>query len=118
MPYVLKGDCMYQLLPEKGGSPLAVFRSEEMREFQRQYKNNVIQLEPGTKIVLFTDGFLDAENISKPDKDFETEKLFDLMIVNSGKPSREFTVNLYNALLEFRGGDKFEDDVCLICLDI
>jgi serine phosphatase RsbU (regulator of sigma subunit) len=118
MPYVLRGDCIYQLLPAKGGSPLAVFKSEEMRDFQRQYRNNIIQLEPGTKIVLFTDGFLDTVNISKPGKDFETEKLYELMIANSGKTSREFTVNLYNALLEFRDGDKFEDDVCLICVDI
>ena len=118
MPYVLKGDCLYQLLPEKGGSPLAVFKSEEMRRFGRQYKNSTVQLETGTKIVLYTDGFLDAVNLAKPEKDFESEQLYDLMLANSGKPSREFVVNLYQSLLDFRGSDKFEDDVCLICLDI
>ena len=49
---------------------------------------------------------------------FELAQMIDVIKENEKYTCREFINNLYQRLVKFRGTDSFEDDICLVCLDI
>jgi len=117
-PYVIHDSSVCQLLPEKGGTPLAIFSNDELVTMNRGYKNRMISIEPSSKLIFVTDGLLEAESIEGEAADFENERLMEQFFKNEDLNSHDFVLNVYESLIKHRGSERFEDDVCLICVDI
>ena len=80
-------------------------------------------MSPREKILFYTDGLTEAVNIvSKTNmvrpEDFETGPLKDILMENSGTQPGIFIQEIVKALINFRGCEDFEDDVCIICLQV
>ncbi len=99
------------------GIPLAIFGMEEMEQQDYRYTNSRAILPKGCKIVMYTDGLVEAS--SRHDSGIRFGKdLEERMIRLRRLPCREFVENLYGELLEFKGNDRFEDDISVICVDV
>ena len=71
----------------------------------------------GAKLVLYTDGLVEASSPSQPSVRFKEtikEKMLALKALSPG----EFVEGLMKELVLFRQGEDFDDDICLICMDI
>lgn len=97
--------------------PLAILKNEDLESVGKQYTNSRAILPVNSKLILYTDGLVEAKNISKHADDFGAlihERMLRLKALNC----MEFAETLYGELITFRGSDSFDDDICLICVDI
>ena len=75
-------------------------------------------MELGSKLILYTDGFVETVNKNNSFFDFESAELYKTLIELEEMPVDLFMENLVKRLVIFRGDDNFEDDVCIICLQV
>ena len=103
---------------EGRGIPLAIADQMILKAMGKEYTNRTILLKPNSKLFLCTDGLLEAKDKSGSDKDFEQSGLLELLNERKNLPSEKFIETIASELFEFHGSDQFDDDVCLICLDV
>ena len=116
-PYILASDDLFLLNSDKRGIPLGILDTCGMQLYRKVYQNDEVSLKKKTKILFYTDGLTEAGNLNGG-MDFEQGKLKEvLMQIKAQKPKR-FVELLYQALVEFRGSENFEDDVCAVCLEV
>lgn len=97
--------------------PLAIMTNEDMAQTGNAYVNSRAILPERSKILLYTDGLVEAKNINNRKIDFSQS--FNERILKLKKlDSREFIQTLYGELALFRGSESFDDDICIICVDI
>lgn len=97
--------------------PLAIMKNSELISEGRIYRNSRAILPLHSKLVIYTDGLVEAKKIGNHNLDFGhlmNEKLLRLKSLNC----RDFVESLYDELISFRGSESFDDDICLICVDI
>ncbi|TAL38580.1 MAG: hypothetical protein EPN93_04545 [Spirochaetes bacterium] len=116
LPYLLTGDAVSQL-SGTGNTALAIFPNAALLKFNKQYRTIKYDLPPGSKILFFTDGFVESSPTGGG-VSFEEAKMPAVFMHNRNYPCREFIERLQRELIEYRGGDTFDDDICLICVDI
>ena len=114
-PYLIQSEII-QLPPNKS-RVLAMFNNIILNKNNNPYKNYKETLPIGSKLLLYTDGLVEARPIDGKDF-FEHTKMFDVFLKNKDKASDEFIKNLYKELVAFRKSEIFDDDICLICLDV
>lgn len=107
-----------QPLTGKRSLPIGSFENQALIEAGKAYGNNRTDLAPWTKLLLYTDGLTEAVHCREPAVDFETGGMMEIIGMNRHHRSRDFVTHLYRGLVEFRGNDSFDDDVCIICVDI
>lgn len=122
-PYLINKENVEYLRNDSSGIPLAVLHSSEFPSIRKEYQDCSLQLNPGTKLLLYTDGLTEAIQDNKLNlfsnyDDFENNGLKPLLSDLSKHPAQEFIKLLTQHLIQFRGSENFEDDVCMICLDI
>ena len=117
-PYLLDSRGVSRIMPSYSCLPLAVMNSEEIREFKKPYHNNKIGLEQGAKVIFYTDGFVEATPIDNEDECFKEEALAKVIAGYSSLPSAMFVDALSKELIKYRKADYFDDDVCIVCLDV
>lgn len=105
------------------GIPLAVLSSADLQTLNKKYSNSTASLSEYGKLFLYTDGLVEAVNIKDKEldentSDFESACLEQAVSDYRGLPAKDFVDRIVERLIEFRGSDKFEDDVCMICLDL
>jgi serine phosphatase RsbU (regulator of sigma subunit) len=105
-PFVIRGNEIITL--NACGKVLAIW--EDVTFEQKQ-----IKLFPGDKILFYTDGLTEAVN--SQNLEFE-ELLPNFMIKNSNLSAQNFKDALYHALLNHREDYHFEDDVCIVVMEI
>ncbi len=115
-PYIITDKEITQL-PKGGNTALAIYTNSFLAEKNKSYLNFDVILPSDSKLFLFTDGFTEACPVNSGIM-FEDESMLDVFIKNKKHSSQLFVDNLFKSLIAFRGDDTFEDDVCLICLDI
>lgn len=98
--------------------PLAIMSNSYLETRDKQFQNSEVILPAGSKVLLYTDGLTECRPLNSKEASFEDSIMFDLLSSNKEHPSDIFITNLYKRLIEFRGSDSFEDDVCMICLDV
>ena len=122
LPYIIDKNKLEYLNSVSMAIPLAIYNNERLKDMGKGFINETVVLEKGCKLVLYTDGLTEAVKINnmelKRGKDFEREKLDVSFRTHFHKPADLFIKEIYQDLLEFRGSDDFEDDVCIICVDV
>jgi len=116
-PFLVDDGALSMFLSRKG-LPLAVSNNMELAELDKNYTNNVIILPENSKLLLYTDGLVEAIAPDDPDTYFEDELLPICLLNNASQPCREYVNTIFRELVAFRGSEDFEDDFCMICLDV
>ncbi len=116
-PYIITNEAIMHLKGHKS-IPLAIMNNSYLKENNKQYNNTEVILPAGSKILLYTDGFTECQSLNNTGPSFENSNINELLLNNKHHPCDLFITSLYKKLIDFRGNDSFEDDVCLICLDV
>jgi serine phosphatase RsbU (regulator of sigma subunit) len=116
LPYLLDGDRVSHL-SGTGNTALAIFPNAELSKFNKQYRTITCELPAGSRLLFFTDGFVEASPAGGG-VSFEEAKMPDVLVRYRDFPCREFIENLHGQLIAHRGSDTFDDDICLICVDV
>ncbi|MBN1535059.1 MAG: SpoIIE family protein phosphatase [Spirochaetes bacterium] len=114
MPFVVEAGRTYQLQGAKG-IPLAIMDNAEMEGEGRVYRNSAQRLPSGGRLVLYTDGLVEIVGSGGT---FDERELAGAMLEFSHLGGDEFVESLFGRIAAFRGGESFEDDICLICIDM
>lgn len=81
-----------------------------------QFEECQIALVPGDKILFFTDGLTEAV---KHGSEESFEEQLSLSLIRCSELSiKDFVQSVYQDLKDFRGAPRFEDDVCIIGMEI
>jgi sigma-B regulation protein RsbU (phosphoserine phosphatase) len=105
-PYLVRRDTLVEL--KSGGYFMGL-----MKDFTFEEKS--IELEPGDKIVFFTDGITEAMN---PDGVMYKDEFAAGLARHRGLEGTEYIETIYRSLELFVGEPSFSDDVCLICMEV
>jgi serine phosphatase RsbU (regulator of sigma subunit) len=116
-PYICLEDRIIELEVNQKQVPIAFIDNEQMAQRHSSYKNYRIALPAGSKLVLYTDGLVEVRKKGE-DGFFFKDVIKDKMLEFKNQHPREFVANLYQELVSFREGEDFDDDICLICVDI
>lgn len=116
-PFILSAGNVKNL-DGKRSIPLAIFNNESLNTGNKIRSNNVMRFEIGDKILFYTDGLTEAVSRYDQNKFFEDDLISEFIQKYSGNSPKEFIRNIYSELVKFHGSDLFEDDVCMICMDI
>lgn len=115
-PYRITAERIVPLDSKYRSFPLAVLSAKELAAGNRDYYDAGTVLMPGEKLLLFTDGLEEAVAPSAPESQYGDSALL-RVLQECVSLSPEKTVQSLTAdLLQFRGSDRFEDDVCIVCL--
>ncbi|MCB1190687.1 MAG: serine/threonine-protein phosphatase [Leptospiraceae bacterium] len=115
-PYLIS-ETEITFLESGKGLPLAVIDNKELNRLGKMYKNQTESIAGFIKLLLYTDGLVEARKVNSPKIWFYDEieaVLFDLKYLSN----KEFISQLYEKLILFQGNKNFEDDICVICMDI
>jgi len=116
-PFIIAGGAISTLMG-RSSVPLATLHNKYLEDAGKSYVNNVVQLPDAGKVLLYTDGFTEAQPVEAPGRFFEYNGMAEALTTHAHLPSREFLEKVFNRLIEYRGEETFDDDVCLICLDV
>ncbi len=116
-PFIIDSSEVNEL---KGGKsiPLAILNNENLIKENKSYTNSEITLSKNTKLLFFTDGLVEARSIKDSKIFFEYSGMYDLFKKYNTMPCKKFVTSIYQDLVTFNGSDNFEDDICMICVDI
>ncbi len=121
-PYIINESGINIFNMKSRAIPLAIIDNQESRELNKIYINERVVLEKGSKLILYTDGFTEATSFNLRDhdrnEDFESGMLNSSLRKHFDKPAELFIKGIYQDLVDFRGSEDFEDDVCIICMDV
>jgi sigma-B regulation protein RsbU (phosphoserine phosphatase) len=92
---------------ELAGVPVGLFPDTQYQEME-------IQLEPGDVLVFYSDGLVEARDISN--EDFGLKRLAGVIRDNSMRPAEEIVAAVNGAVEEFVGRTPFHDDRTLIVI--
>ncbi len=122
MPYKINKEKIEILSHENRGLPLGIVKTEELTNLDKLYINKTIKLKKEDKLFLYTDGLIEAipfENSQSEDvNDFGSSNLKLILESIKNFSASDIIEILYQKLIEFRGCDSFDDDICMICIEI
>ena len=116
-PFILSSGIV-ETIKGKKTIPLAIMDNETLKSKNKNTSNNSMFLKKGDRILFYTDGL--TETVEKNDRStfFENLLINELIVKYSGNSPKHFINNIYDELIRFHGSDYFEDDICMICMDI
>lgn len=118
-PYIITERGELSQLQRGRNTALAMFPLGQLLENGMAYVNYEDVLPAGSRLLLYTDGLIEARpNAGGDDRFFEQSGLTDALREFGKLPGAEFIDALVRRLEAHRGGSAFEDDICLICIDI
>jgi serine phosphatase RsbU (regulator of sigma subunit) len=79
--------------------------------FERTITEEKVKLEPGDRVVLYTDGVPEA--MSPTQEEFSEKRFYKLVQDNGGKNSNQFVNLLVSTLEQWRGGSEQSDDITI-----
>ncbi len=98
--------------------PLAVLPNEKLASYGKLYGNREIVIGAGSKVLFYTDGLSEARRADGKGEFFLNAGLVPALAGNAAGPGGVFLGRVLDAARRFRGAKTFEDDVCMICLDV
>ena len=109
MPIILRGQKVVPV-PDIGGPPIAVLDNT-------RYDDVSVQLEPGDRVYLFSDGIIEQAGPAGREEMFGQDRFVDLLLDNSAKDLSQVVTQGMDALAGWAGGRRFADDVSLVALE-
>ena len=106
-PLLVDGSGIVRMLEDGGGPPVGLFAG-------LTYSREIIEVEPGSVLVLYTDGVSEAEDGDQ--QEFGTDRLSIVVSRNSKKSSKEIHNAIRDALREFVGETPANDDSTMMVL--
>lgn len=97
--------------------PLGIMNNGDLLMDGKGYSNCKVILPEKSKILLYTDGLMEAKNPNNRTIEFSDEfqeRILKLKMLDS----KHFIETLYGELTVFRGSESFDDDICIICVDV
>ncbi len=122
LPYKISKEEISRLSSENRGFPLGIMMSEELLKLSKDYVNKIVKLKKNDKIFLFTDGL--SESISSiggenDDPIYFGDSNLEMALENLKTFSSAHIIEkIYEKLVDFRGNDFFDDDICMICFEV
>ena len=105
-PVIVRPNLTTELLESTGGIALGV-----MQDFK--YQENTVTFEPGSIIVFYTDGVVEAEKESK--ELFEMDRFCQILQGSTFEDAEEVTNEVFSKVKEFAGENPQSDDItCLV----
>jgi len=116
-PIAITADSIY---PVNGSRsiPLAVMDNEVLEKAGKAFSNSQVVLEEKSKLILYTDGLTETTAKNNQSVYFEDDVLNDVFREIRGQESRAFVEELISRLIMFHGSSSFDDDICLVCVDV
>ncbi|MEW5830905.1 MAG: SpoIIE family protein phosphatase [Chloroflexota bacterium] len=108
-PLLLHPDGRVERIPHKTGQPLGLFEGIILDE-------NMIRLEPGASLLLYTDGLTDCRD--PQGTPFGLDRVKDVFRDMPGQSGQEICDRILLALREFQQGAPQDDDVTLVALHV
>jgi serine phosphatase RsbU (regulator of sigma subunit) len=110
-PLIIKGRDITEV---KGARslPIGAMNNDFLDSMNKGYVNSLEPLPAGGLLLLYTDGLTEAVSINGGAM-FEDTMTETILSIKAGG-AHTLVHGLYDSLKKFRGGDTFEDDVCLI----
>ena len=107
-PVLLQPGGRFELIRDRHG--LVVGGMPGMR-----YREYTLQLQPGARLFLYTDGVPEATDAGK--RMFGTERMLEALNTDPGAAPREVLKNVRNAVDAFVGGEEQFDDLTMLCIE-
>jgi sigma-B regulation protein RsbU (phosphoserine phosphatase) len=108
LPIILRGGSRLPVA-DTAGLPVAMFENS-------QYEDLSVQLEPGDRVYLFSDGIAEQADPSGQEA-FGEERLADLLLADRCRDLGQVVTHGIDALAGWAGGRRFTDDVSLVALE-
>ena len=106
-PLILKSNGNVERVPHKPGMALGLWDVITLDE-------GIVFLEPGSTLLLFTDGMTDCRD--PKGVAFGLEKIKGALMAMSGLPAQEVCDKLFNSLMDYQNGSPQDDDVTLMAI--
>lgn len=116
-PYIVSQGCVNTIEGNKS-IPLAIMNNASLASGNKPRSNSSLTMEKGSKILFYTDGLTEAVSKDGSGLFFEDILEDELLVKYASLPPVEFIYSIYKELVNFHGSESFEDDVCMICMDI
>jgi len=118
LPYIISDLGVEQVSSANRMMPLAVFKSDELEEHNKKFHNSLISLNPGDRLLLFTDGLIEARTGQFTKEMFGDSELEIILYENRDLPIDEYLLLINMRLIEYCQSENFEDDICMICIEV
>ena len=106
-PLIVTRDGDSMLFDGGGGPPVGLFST-------LKFKREISRVEPGSVLVIYTDGVSEAENAQ--DEQFGVDRLVEVVTKSRSSPASGIHADIRSALEEFVGEEPTHDDSTLIVL--
>lgn len=98
--------------------PLAVYNNDYLQTLKKMFVNQTEKIPHGSKLLMFTDGLSEATRNNEKMEMFESHGLSEAIKEYQALRPEGFVRGIYGRLCEFRGSEKFDDDICIICAEV
>lgn len=116
-PIVVTGSRVTRL-SARNAMPLGILKKEEMARLGKSFINHRVDLDAGSRILLYTDGLIEASRSADDELRYFDEAMDAVLGELGAMDCSSFLSALYARLVQFRGGIDFDDDVCVICIEV
>ncbi len=116
-PYLL-GDMGTASIDDGKSLALAIIDNAQLRTRGREYLNASRTFEKGDRLIFYTDGLIEERGRGEGYESFEDLMIGEMFPSMRQTTCRKIVETLYSRLVEWSGSDRFEDDVCVICLEV
>lgn len=117
LPFLVETNSVSFFSQQNKSLPLAVFSNAELQNLNKAYQNQSMAIPPKSRMIFYTDGLVETVNIHEPEPDFGAMDLIHLLKESLSDSPEICLARIYEKLIEFRGSQELEDDVCVICVD-
>ncbi len=98
--------------------PLGIMAAAELERRGKSYADCEIDIEEGSRLLLYTDGLTDVQKHDDPSIYFGDWMFFDYIKDNAVLQHSDFVYGLMREVKDFKGRDAYKDDICVICIDL
>ncbi len=115
-PFSIEGEKIHEVTGGKS-FPLGVLSSSELQTRGQHYHNAEMVLPSSSRLLIFTDGLLEVIPI-QGGLTYEETRLNQVLLDNMSRNGEDLLKELVQDLHRYRGSGRFEDDICVVCMDI
>jgi len=116
-PYLI-GEGAVTAINEARSMPLAIADNEFLERAGKKYSVFRRTLDPGDRLLFYTDGLVEEDGGEGDYLSFEDLMLREILPGQKGASARSIVEGLHARLERWSGSGSFTDDVCIVCLEV